>query len=42
MGRFNQLNSDPFDLLSYLNEKIIKSNDSSENIVLFTAERQQK
>ncbi len=39
MGSFDQLNSDPFDLLSYLNDKFLKINDSSQNIVVVTRKK---
>jgi hypothetical protein len=37
MGSFDQLlHSDPFSLLNYIKDEILKIDDSSENIVLFT------
>jgi hypothetical protein len=42
MGSFDQLHSDPFDLQSYLNNKLLRLEDSSENIVLFTPKKEQK
>ncbi len=42
MGSFDQLHTDPFYLLSYLNDKIYRLDDSSENIVLFTPKKEQK
>jgi hypothetical protein len=39
MVSFDQLHSDPFDLLSYMNDRIIKFDDKNENIVLFTHKR---
>jgi hypothetical protein len=40
MGTFDQFHSAPFNLLSYLNEKILKIDNKSENIVLFTPKRE--
>jgi hypothetical protein len=42
MGSFDQLHSDPFYLLRYLNDQLLKVDDRNENIVLFTPKKEEK
>jgi hypothetical protein len=42
VGSFDQLHSDPFYLLSYIKDNLLKADDSSENIVLFTPKQEKK
>jgi hypothetical protein len=40
MGSYNHLHSDLLSLLNYIKDEILKADDDSENIVLFTPKKE--